>query len=38
MITIIIAILFAWSITTFLMIRRNRRINNRIKFLSEMAN
>ena len=35
MITIIIAILFAWSITTFLLIRRNRRINNRIKFLSE---
>ena len=35
MITIFIAILFAWSITTFLLIRRNRRINNRIKFLSE---
>ena len=35
MITIIIAILFAWSITTWLLIRRNRRNTGRLKFLSE---
>ena len=32
---IIIGILIAWIATTWLLIRRNRRINNRIKFLSE---
>jgi len=32
---IIIAILLAWSLTTFLLIRRNRRNSGRIKFLSE---
>ena len=32
---IVIGIIFAWALTTWLLIRRNRRINNRIKFLSE---
>ena len=35
MVIITITVIIAWSITTFLLIRRNRRINNRIKFLSE---
>ena len=32
---IIIGITIAWAVTIWLLIRRNRRINNRIKFLSE---
>lgn len=35
MIVITIIIVISWAATTFLLIRRNRRINNRIKFLSE---
>lgn len=35
MIVITIIITIAWALTTWLLIRRNRRINNRIKFLSE---
>lgn len=35
MIVITIIITIAWAVTTWLLIRRNRRINNRIKFLSE---
>ncbi len=35
MIVITIIITIAWATTTWLLIRRNRRINNRIKFLSE---
>ena len=32
---IIIGIVIAWAVTVWLLVRRNRRINNRIKFLSE---
>lgn len=35
MIVITIIITIAWILTTWLLVRRNRRINNRIKFLSE---
>ena len=35
MVIITITVIIAWLLTTFLLIQRNRWINNRIKFLSE---